>query len=209
VSGEAIYLELLAEALLWLMLLGSGFTLIVGLLLLLAPQRIIAQEQRFNSWISLRRSLKPLEQPRNIDARLYHLHRPLGLFILLSCSYILYQLAFHYDVTAVAQLFAGRNTTDPVSEWLAQSLLIIGLLLNLLLIPFGALLALQPSRLKGFEAWANRWISTRRGTQALDRLYTPVNGLVKHYPRLLGAFILLFSLNSLYFFLLQILKEVS
>jgi hypothetical protein len=208
VSGEAIYLELLAEALLWLMLLGSGFTLIIGLILLVAPQRLIAQEQRLNRWISLRRSLKPLEQPRNVDAMLYRLHRPLGLFILLSCTYILYQLAFHYDARAIAQLFAGRNTTDPVSEWLAQSLLLIGLLLNLLLILLGALLALQPSRLKGFESWANRWVSTRRGTQTLDRLYTPLNGLVKHYPRLLGGAILIFSLNSLYFFLLQILKDV-
>jgi hypothetical protein len=207
VSGEAIYLELLAEALLWLMLLGSGFTLLVGLLLLLAPQRIIAQEQRFNSWISLRRSLKPLEQPRNIDARLYRLHRPLGLFILLSCAYILYQLAFHYEARVVGQLFAGRNGADPVSEWLAEALLLIGLLLNTLLILFGALLALQPSRLKGFESWANRWVSTRRGMEQLERPYHPVDTLAGHHPRLLGALILLFSLNNLYFFLLQILKE--
>jgi hypothetical protein len=42
--------------------------------------------------------------------------------------------------------------------------------------------------------------------EQLERPYHPVDTLVGHHPRLMGALILLFSLNSLYFFLLQILK---
>lgn len=205
-AGEALYLELLTEVLLRLMLIGSGFTLIIGVILLIVPRWLIALEQQANSWVSLRRRLKPLEQPHNIDAQLYRLHRPLGLFILLSCSYILYQLAFHYDTHAVSQLFSSGRNTAIVGDWLAQALLLIGITLNLLLVPFGALLALRPSSLKGFEWWANRWVSSRRGMLPLERPYTPLDALVKHHPRLLGALISLFSLNNLYFYMLQILK---
>jgi len=206
-TGNSFYFDLIGSALLLLMLLGSGFTLAIALLLLLAPQRLFALEQQANSWVSLRQRLKPLEIPRNIDTTLYRLHRPLGLFVLLSCGYILYQLAFHYDAESVSRLISGSRKTSVIGDWLAQGLLFTGLILNLLLLPFGALLALRPSNLKGIEQWSNRWISTRKAMLPLERSYTPIDTMVKSYPRLFGALILLFSLNNLYFFLLLILKQ--
>lgn len=208
-TANSLYFDLISSALLLTMLLGSVFTLVIALLLLFMPQRLFALERHANSWISLRQHFKPLEIPRNIDTTLYRYHRPLGLFVLLSCAYIFYQLAFHYDAESVSRLISGSHKSSAIGDWVAQLLLFVGMAINLLLLPFGAILALRPSNLKGFEQWSNRWISTRKAMLPLERSYTPVDSLVKSYPRLFGVLILLFSLNNLYFFLLLALNKLT
>ena len=54
----------------------------------------------------------------------------------------------------------------------------------------------SPSALQSFEAWSNRWISTRRAAQGSDQLYLPLDGLAERFPKAFGALLLVLSLAA-------------
>jgi hypothetical protein len=178
---------LLGDALLLLLLAGSLLALLVGLLFLLVPDFAERLNRRLNHWISLRRSMREVERSHFIERMLYRHHRSVGLFILLSSAYVLYQFAFHYEQQQLVQALGRFQVAPWLADWLLTALLWFSLPAMLLVILVGAQLALRPSSLKGLEGWGNRWVSTRRWLLPLERPHYPLDRWVNRHPRLFGA----------------------
>ncbi|HEY9148910.1 MAG TPA: hypothetical protein VIQ22_07845 [Gammaproteobacteria bacterium] len=192
-SVNPILLSILIEAGTAMGLLAAGAGLLCGLWLLIDPASFVRLEQRASRNISLRRPLRPLEISRNLDRYIYRHHRGLGLLIIAASAFTLYRLLFRFDNVQAAQLFAGLLPT-PLLEALFSALHLALILGHLFAIVTGLVLYLRPSALKGLEAGANRWVSSRQKSRWLDTSYTFPSRLMLSHPRLLGLGVMLLSL---------------
>jgi hypothetical protein len=69
-------------------------------------------------------------------------------------------------------------------------------LCSAIIILLGVAIFFRPSQLKNVEAWANRWISTRKATRPLSLDRDQMNQLVYKYPRFSGFLIALLSIYA-------------
>lgn len=206
--NNAIIVTILQESLLLFFTIGSLFALILGLLYLFAPQLAGQFSQHSNRWLSLRRSTRVLEIPRSVEHNLYHHHRLLGLFILLCAAYILYRFGFDYHHEQTVTLLAHKaEGSSVIVTWLLESLLWFLLPVSLLLILFGAVMATKPSSLKPLEQFSNRWISTRKLMQPIERQNDFLDGWVTAHPRLFGLVLSLAALYNLTLLLLFLFNK--
>ncbi len=190
---QTIVSDILEQASLLLLIIGSAFTLLYALLLIVSPQRALLLNRHADRWISMRKPTRPLEIPRNIDHHIYRHHRWIGLSVLLSASYILYQFAFVLKPAAAVQALSDNWLSAAIAAWLLDALQWFFVPASLLLIPFGALLALRPSTLKGLEQHSNRWISSRKLLHGIDKPYPVGEGWLLGRPRQLGLILLITS----------------
>lgn len=194
-------LPLLGAGLLNVLLVGALFTLIYGLLALFLPERAISLNNRMSSWVSMRRSLKALEVPRQQEQRLYHHHRILGLLLLAGALFILYQLRINIDLPALRKLLTSNSANPDITEIVvvsAYTFLLWGTLFSGVI---GGIIAFRPSLLKGIERWSNRWISTRQTLKFLDQSYCGPDNFFNRNPRLSGGIIITGAMYILLTFL--------
>ncbi|MCW8827821.1 MAG: hypothetical protein OQK94_02065 [Gammaproteobacteria bacterium] len=179
-------------------LLAASAGLLIGLWLIIAPAGYARLEERASRAFSLRRALRPLEISRNLDRHIYRHHRSLGLLIIAASSFTLYRLLFLFDPAQKGlPLFAGllpHARYEALSEALLSALHLALILAHLSALLIGLVLYLRPSALKGFEATANRWVSSRQKSRWLDTPYNPTARLMESHPRLLGLTVLLLTL---------------
>ncbi len=80
----------LLDALVLISLLGALCAVLVALFMLFRPSLLRGIEQGANQWLSLRRSIKPLEIPRtDVDVYVLRYARQIGIFLLLGGLYTL------------------------------------------------------------------------------------------------------------------------
>jgi hypothetical protein len=80
----------LLDALVLSALLGALLAAFVSLFLLLRPSLLRDFEQSANSWVSLRRGLKPVEVPRQgVDEFVFKYGRQAGILLILGSLYVL------------------------------------------------------------------------------------------------------------------------
>lgn len=204
-----ILTSILQESILLFLIIGSIFALLLGLLYFLSPQEGRKLSLRYSRWHSLRRPTRPLEIPLSIDKHFYHQHRIVGLFILLSASYILYRFAFDFDQRISFHALQKVFGNTFITEWLLEASLWFMLPMSGLLLLFGATMALKPSTLKVIEHLANRWISTRQLTQPLEKQYKPIDNWVQRHPRPFGVLLILLAGYNLTFLLMFFVKNIS
>ena len=198
-----ILITTLQESLLLFFLIGSLFALLLGLLFIASPARAKQFSQSNNRWLSLRRSTKPLEIPRSIEQSFYRHHRLIGLFILLSAAYILYRFGFDFQREHVVRALVNTGINHSVVVgWLLDALLWFLIPVSLLLLLFGATMALKPSNLKGLERHLNRWISTRKILQPIEKSNYYVDNWIISHPRHFGLTLCIAALYNLTLFFL-------
>jgi phage shock protein PspC (stress-responsive transcriptional regulator) len=91
----AAYISVFFEPVVLIMLLGSAFALFVSLFLLIRPSRFHKFEHGANEWISLRRTIKPLEVMRNsVDAFTFRYPQQVGGTLVLGSIYTLALFTF-------------------------------------------------------------------------------------------------------------------
>lgn len=202
-----ILTAILQESLLLFFIIGSLFALLLGLLFILAPEKANRFSQRNNRWLSLRRSTRALEIPRSVDGQIYHHHRLIGLFIILSCAYILYRLGFDYQHELAVSALTTTVATVQTTSWLLESLLWFITPAAILFLFIGAAIAVKPSCLKGLESLSNRWFSTRKAMQPIEKSNLSVDIWVQKHPRLFGSAICIAAIYNLTLLLLLLLKK--
>lgn len=160
-----------------------------GLALVIAPRIAILASGALNRRFSGRRAMRPLEIPRPTERAFYRHHRLLGAALVLAVAafFLLYFLNFPRDsvLAALAREY-GRGPADAflqAAEWFF-------LLANGLIGVLGMLVLIRPSVLKPVEAWANRWISTRRALKGLEQEHDPLDRFTLRHPRLTGVLVL-------------------
>lgn len=89
-SYPAVLVASLLDALVLISLLGALCAVMVALFMLFRPSLLRGIEQGANQWLSLRRTLKPMEIPRaNVDVYVLRYARQTGIFLLLGGLYTL------------------------------------------------------------------------------------------------------------------------
>lgn len=185
---ESLLSGVMIDALLLFLVVGAAFALVFGLLLILAPGPAGRLRAVFDRRYSARRAMKPLETPRYEERHFYRHHRAWGLFIVLGAAFYLVVFFFGYD-HAVAGRVLGRYFNPAVAGWLADSGVIILTAGNLLALMAGLVVLVRPSALKGVEARANRWISTRRALRPAEGEHDTPDRLADAHPRVFGVLI--------------------
>lgn len=180
-----------------MLLISFGVTgLLVGVWILIWAESFLRVNRFFSQWYSTRKATKALMVPRRTERIVYRHHRPIGLAIIFGSVYVLFVLITEYDrVKVIAKLF---DSTYPTMDWLAPGLAIALGVCTLFALVIGGFLLVRPSLLKGFEAWANRWVSARRVTKAMDTMHEGPDRLLARRPRLVAGLLILGSLYVLF-----------
>ena len=169
-------------------------SLTIGLILIFKPDLVTQWNNRFQKKYSLRQQTKVLEEQRNFDRLFYRHHRILGSLLTITSAYSFYYFSMVFE----ADMFSMILPAYPLSilAIMADWLRILMLFVSTLTLILGATIFLRPSSLKSFEAWANRWISTRQATRPLAKEYQKLDQLVLSHPRFVGIAVVILSIYS-------------
>lgn len=195
-SGLSTTESLVIEIALLVLIIGLGIALCVGLLAIISPARAVALSQLLSQRHSMRQSTRVLEVPVATERFFYRHHRVFGAIIVLGAALILWYLGARFDAELMARSLVA-STQRVVAEILVETFVLvmwIGAGFSLLV---GIVVFLRPSMLKGFEARANEWISTRQASRRLSSEHASMDRLFQAYPRALGVVIALGSLLGL------------
>ncbi len=89
------YVEMLFDPMVWIALSGSVFALIISVFMLFPPNLFRRFELGANNWISLRRTMKPLEVLHsNVDEYTFSHTLQMGVMVLMGSVYTLIMLTF-------------------------------------------------------------------------------------------------------------------
>jgi hypothetical protein len=184
--------QIVNQAVFIFLLVGAAFALIAGLLLLLDSARAFRIAAVMDRWVSTRSALRPLEEHHSIAKPLYRMHRLVGALI---CAGALYSLSVLGTPAGEAAMTKSLRGIGPVhfSAWISESLRYMLLAGNFFAFIFGLVFIVRPSALKAMEAWADRRISGRRPTKALEEMRRPADQFVRAHPKLVGALVILGS----------------
>lgn len=185
---------------------GVMFTLIIGLWLLMQPAGALRFIQSMNKWYSARRPMKPLEIPRFQENVFYRQHKIWGILLLAGAAYSLYYFIFDYNQAELVRDFS-RYANKHIADWLLEVMSIFLVAGNVFVIVIGLIILIRPGLLKTFEAWCNRWISTRKVYKFLDIEHNGADSMLSRYPKALGALIILGSLYVLVNFTLLVVTR--
>ena len=203
-----ILIEIAIESGIFALIIFSVVALAVGMMLVIAPQ----MAQRFRAvsdrWLTPRKSLKPLEIPRNGDSFLYHNHRWVGAIAIILPVITLYLLTY-----SVVDELPRSSVSVPEQylfwQWLFESAITFLWVTSLFAFFAGVAIFFRPSLLKKIERSSNRWLSTRQGLRQLDRNYLQFDELMLRNSRWLGIFLILGSLYTLVLIITFVLQHAD
>jgi hypothetical protein len=186
--GPVLYVVLLA---------GAVIGVVVGVLLVVDSARVMRWNSALNTWYSTRRAARLLDEPHEVKRVVYRWHRVVGLLVFAGAFFTLDALVFGFTTTALVRASRGLGNTALLGlvYEAARLFLIIG---NVAALVVAAILVFRPSLLKGVEAWADRYYSTRRSTEPLDVMRYQPDEFVRARPRIVGALVTAGSLYALF-----------
>ncbi len=186
-----------------LLIFGNVFALIIGVLMLVAPQQLSALFKFSNRWISTRKMTKPLEKPRPTDRVVLRYPRVLGVILLASAALILIKGAIFVTGMSVAdggrvlaRLYGNANISSSAGESLWISLIAFIVLGAVMAVVVGLMSLFKLGKLKYWAESINRWVSTRQVTKPLDTPHYHLDKLVVAQPRVWGGVITALALFS-------------
>ena len=193
--------KLLIEMFLPVVIVLNLCALLIGIIMLLAPQWLAPLSRWGNQWLSFRKLTKPLDVMRGRDDVPMHYPNIFGLAIIIASGYILIQsgrLLIGTDAftggRVLANIFISLSLPSPIWESLWLTLLILTLLGAMLSMLVGLLSLFSRDRLRRLSQFSDRWISTRRLLRPLDAVYSWVDDQVLKRIRLWGVMICFLAL---------------
>lgn len=178
------------------LLICTPLGMAVSLLLIIKPQLMERFNRVANHWISPRLLNQFLDRSISIEHWFYRHHRAFGAIVMAGSSYIFIYFGILFD-----KVYALQHL-----NWKIPPKLIVGLLDALVLssltgavVAFmvGLFLWLRPSLLRGIEAEANQWVSSRRAIRMLEIPRDQLEGFVMRHAQRIGWLLLL---GSIYLF---------
>jgi xanthosine utilization system XapX-like protein len=172
------------------------FVLIIGVVGILLGLGLIARNQsvlrlldRLNQWTSIRRALKPLEVPRDIEQGVRKHPRALGVAVLVGAAFSLYFLLLRVSAPDMIAMLATGTSKAALLLWFANLLRWALIAANLIALAIGVVLTFAPQAMGPLAASANRWISSRQLAMKADEMDITIDLVVRAHPRLAGALI--------------------
>ena len=186
-----------------LLIAGNLFAFFIGVLMLVAPQKLGGVFSFANRWISTRAMTKPLATPHQTDRTLLRYPRILGAILLVSAALILIKGTIFISAVSIpeggrliARLYSGVAFSSGVWELIWIGTIIVILLGAVLALVVGLMALFQLGTLRGWAETVNRWVSMRQASKPLETPHYPLDNLVRTQPRLWGGLITLLALFS-------------
>jgi hypothetical protein len=191
-TGNYLADQLLIPFLLWI-LIAAGLTgIALGVCLIADGARTLRLLGTMNRWISMRRSLKPMEQPHDIGKAVYRYPRWFGIAFAIAGAFAIFMLVKNVEAAAVVSALGG-SPARVVVTWVVESLRWILVAGGVLAVVVGAILVFSADALRSWEARANQWISSRRLVKGADTMHLTLDRWVATSPRVAGWMIALGS----------------
>lgn len=174
--------------------------LVIGVLLALFPRFFIEKSTNYNAWIDTDKYFNFVNQTRSTERKFYKYNKAASAVIFFLSLYTLYVLTITVDADAVSRLFSFAFLSPALNSWLAQAMLYILVLFNIIAFFLSIVLFIRPSALKGLEELTNTWFSTDSALHAMDEPINIAEGkLTAGKLRGLGVFVVIACLYILFF----------
>ncbi|MBI3531549.1 MAG: hypothetical protein CK604_12335 [Curvibacter sp. PD_MW3] len=163
--------------------------------LIFFPARMHQVFEQGNRWISVRRRMKWLEVPRNIDMALYRFARRMGGVLIALAAYSTFVLVTQVNAGGMVSVVGADKTVDPMLALIVADTvrwaLVAGGLLGIVVI---GLVLFSPDTMKGVGKPADQWYSTRTWLRGLDQMHMGIDTWVRGHPRAMGSLMVLGAL---------------
>lgn len=187
-----------------LLIAGNLFTLLVGIMMLVAPQRLASMFKVTDRWVSTKRTFEPLDMVHDTDNIALRYPRALGAILVLGAAFILIRGGiFAASLSAVdggrllARVFGIGKIPPAAWEVLWISMVAFIMLGALLALTVGILSFYRKETLQRWSGVANRWVATHHIFDQLDRPHYGFNKLIHEKSKFWGACITAFSLCAI------------
>ena len=181
------------------LLIGALLGALLGLLLIIKSPLIQSINRVANRWISMRQFERLLDRSISLEHWFHRHHRAVGIVMMLGALYMLVYFGFQFDKAYVLQRLSGAVPAKLLGG-LLDALVLLSLIGAAVALCVGTVFWLRPSLLRGIEAGANRWVSLRPVTEALDVPHNQVEDYVQRHSRQSGWLLLL---GGIYLFFLM------
>lgn len=168
----------------------------LGVALNVSSARTLRFLKATNRWVSVRKSLEPLEKPRDIDKPILQKRRWSATAFIIGGAYIVYMLLFVVEFPYVV-LALSKYANPVIVEILVESLKWALLLGGVLALVVGVMMLVSDSALPAMRAKLDRWHTSRKMTKAASEMHMTLDNIAETYPRTTGlalAFISAFAL---------------
>jgi hypothetical protein len=175
-------------------LIASVFSFVVGIALLSGSHRALSFFDLMNRWVSVRKMMKPLSTPHFIEPMLLKRRNILGSGIIVGASATILLLA-QADLASALSLFNG-SLSQPEITGVAENLKEFLLVGNAICLLVGAMIIFYPDFLATVESYTDRWYSTRKRMEPLDRMHMEVDCWVLKHPTSVGLALCILSFSA-------------
>jgi hypothetical protein len=164
----------------------AGIALGIGLNV--GSARMFGFMKAMNRWVSLRDTMKPMEKPHDIDKAIYRHRRLFGAAFAICGAYTVYMLLFSIDFTYVVAALS-KNSTPVIVELLINNMKWLLVLGGVLAVVIGIMMFSSTYALPAFEASFNRWYSSEKLGESVDKMHFPLDNWAEAFPRTVGLLI--------------------
>ncbi len=171
----------------------SLVSVLLGAVMLLRPERIVAWGQYFSRWFGSAKISEQLDRPHWIDRYFYRHHRVVGAVLVIGAVYVLYTFLLNYNVRRISAAFASH--TWGLLDALIGLMLIGGVLAALV----GLIVLVSPSLLREIETSANRWVATDGMAKTLNEVRNSFDQFIQRHNKAAGALMIAGGLYVLIF----------
>jgi hypothetical protein len=149
-----------------------------------------------NTWIPMRQAFKWAEVPHDTGRLVLAWRRWFATAFIVGGAFILLAVLGYFGL-----LRAQASSPPRIAEMLLEVLLWLMVTGGTLAITVGVMLAVAPAALTRFEAYTDRWISTRQSGRALseggDRMHLGLDEIVAGHARNAGWVLLALSVAGI------------
>jgi hypothetical protein len=184
-TGDYLVNQLLIPIVLWIFMLVGIVGIVLGVGLIVGSAGTLRFLGTTNRWVSLRSSLKPMEEPHDIGKAVYGHRRWFGAVFAVGGAFAILTLLAKVEVAAVVSAL-GRNTTPVIVAWIVESLRWILVAGGALAVVIGVMLVFSIDDLRALEARLNRWYSPRQLVKGVDTMHLTLDKWVEAFPRTAG-----------------------
>lgn len=188
-----------------LLIAGNLFALLLGVLMLVAPQRLASMFNVSDRWVSTKRTFEPLDMVHDTDTISFRYPRVLGAILVLGAAFILIRggifaagLSAAEGGRLLARVFGVGKIPPVVWEIFWVSMVAFIMLGALLALVVGVLSFYKKETLQRWSVFANRWVATHHVFEQLDKPHYGLNRIVHEKAQVWGLGIIVFSLCAIF-----------
>lgn len=175
-------------------LIASAFSFVVGVSLAIRSQKALRAFDSLNRWISVRKMMRPLMMPHNVESTLMKRRILLGS-VISGGALVSILLLVGTDLTPALSLFEGSLTEAQIAG-VADNLEWFMLAGNAVCLAVGALILFSPQVLLSVENYTDRWLTMRKSMQPLEKMHMEVDCWVLKHPTSVGIALTVLSLSA-------------